>query len=290
MKRCRRCGVEKSDGEFGLRARNSDGLQEWCKACHSEDGKVRYARHRLLVLEAIAAKQKGRQMQMMVGVTRARQILKDDSIQNAKALGEFLLKHGVKPIGTDSRGNTLWGQDDIAAVAEKIVQKKAAQPVAAEPANADDFSRRQFAVIAQEISALAQGVDLLKRQGQAIMEELSKTQPVVSFPDGAKEAIIEELAGFIGSYMTDQQRALTTQVDSALNDLDANVTKIMSTIGGQNKAIGETKAKVDEVMRVSNSTLSNFYTTQQATRTEILKGLKRVESSVDEMAKEVSRQ
>ena len=289
MKRCRRCGVEKADIEFGIRPRNSDGLKEWCKVCHCEDGKARYAKHRSLVLEAIEAKQKGQQMQMMVGVTRARQILKDDSIQNAKTLGEFLLKHGVKPIGTDSRGNTLWGQDDIAAVAEKIVQEKAAQPVAAEPANADDFARRQFAVIAQEISALAQGVELLKRQGQAIIAEISKTQPVVSFPEGAKEAIIGELAGFIGSYMTDQQRALTSQVDSALNDIDVKVTKIMSTIGGQNKAIGEAKAKIDEVMRVSNSTLSNFYTTQQATRTEILKGLKRVESSVDEMAKEVSR-
>jgi hypothetical protein len=43
MKRCNRCNLEKSKNDFFINSRRSDGLQTYCKPCHLEYGRERYA-------------------------------------------------------------------------------------------------------------------------------------------------------------------------------------------------------------------------------------------------------
>lgn len=42
-KRCPRCGIAKDKCDFRKSNRRSDGLQSWCKSCHSEFEKTKYA-------------------------------------------------------------------------------------------------------------------------------------------------------------------------------------------------------------------------------------------------------
>lgn len=46
MKCCVRCGVEKPDERFYRQPRMRDGLDSWCKDCHSEYRKQRYVNNR----------------------------------------------------------------------------------------------------------------------------------------------------------------------------------------------------------------------------------------------------
>jgi hypothetical protein len=43
MKRCNRCNQEKTKNDFFLNSKRSDGLQTYCKPCHLEYGRERYA-------------------------------------------------------------------------------------------------------------------------------------------------------------------------------------------------------------------------------------------------------
>jgi hypothetical protein len=43
MKRCNRCNLEKSKNDFFINSKRSDGLQTYCKPCHLEYGRERYA-------------------------------------------------------------------------------------------------------------------------------------------------------------------------------------------------------------------------------------------------------
>ena len=43
MKKCSRCGKSKSLGEFFSNKRRKDGVQTYCKSCHLEYGRQRYA-------------------------------------------------------------------------------------------------------------------------------------------------------------------------------------------------------------------------------------------------------
>jgi hypothetical protein len=43
MKRCNRCKKEKSKKDFFVNSKRSDGLQTYCKPCHLEYGRERYA-------------------------------------------------------------------------------------------------------------------------------------------------------------------------------------------------------------------------------------------------------
>lgn len=45
MKRCPRCGIEKSLSDFGPNARRADGLQSYCRACRREYVRDHYARN-----------------------------------------------------------------------------------------------------------------------------------------------------------------------------------------------------------------------------------------------------
>lgn len=42
MKKCTRCGVEKSVSEFGVQSRRPDGLNPWCKVCKREHDNSTY--------------------------------------------------------------------------------------------------------------------------------------------------------------------------------------------------------------------------------------------------------
>jgi len=43
MKRCNRCNQEKPKKDFFINSKRSDGLQTYCKPCHLEYGRERYA-------------------------------------------------------------------------------------------------------------------------------------------------------------------------------------------------------------------------------------------------------
>lgn len=46
MKLCNKCGVEKEVSKFYAQSSTSDGLQHWCKECHTNYSKTHYANNK----------------------------------------------------------------------------------------------------------------------------------------------------------------------------------------------------------------------------------------------------
>lgn len=55
MKRCRRCGIEKTISEFNKYSASPDGIQYWCKECARARNKERYHADRTNAIERVKA-------------------------------------------------------------------------------------------------------------------------------------------------------------------------------------------------------------------------------------------
>lgn len=284
---CKGCLKLKPLCDYGVTDKKSGRLRSECKQCQSKKAKFREKKLN-----------KEKQMQVIVGVGRVNTILKFDEGLTAKALDVFLKKQGVEPIGKDFQG-IKWSQSDIEGVRAKMdaeEKKKQAIPEQKEvvlpsakntPDILEEVARFKRLAIC-ELHEISEGVGVVKKQGQeAIKMLMLESGNKGTSSNDHSEKIIEEIAGFIGSFMADQQRIITQQIDSGLESIDSKLDQISKTLMGQGRVIGEVKQSVAEVNRQQQSLLSNVYTTQKATREEILKQMARNEQALDQLREEI---
>ena len=157
-------------------------------------------------------------------------------------------------------------------------------PAKVEPAEIkfSDKFKREFDGLATMLIELDDQISIVKTQNQAILSRSDEPASLTLSDD-----ILGDLKDAMISFLADNHRSLTNQMDSAISGIDSKVDKLQGVIAGHSRAIGEVKSKHDEVIRICNSIVSNVYTTQKATRDEVFKSLGDVSKTITQLANEV---
>ena len=248
-------------------------------------------------------------MENLIGAGKVNQIIGrfGPNYVNSATLSDVLAKAGVAAVGRDGSGNITWFESRVKESVDLIHKELSAReepkieaPKKAAVQEMPDAGKHGLGAYVCEIEELRKDVGVIKTQNQAIHGKLSSEFAILKDKhrqehpnnheiDGAGlEKIINELAGFIGSYMADQQRILTQQIDSALQSIDSKTEQINKSMVGLTRINGEAKATIAEINRQQQSLLSNVYTTQKATREELVKQMARTEQAIDQLREDVT--
>lgn len=233
---------------------------------------------------------KGEEMDRLIGTSMVNQII-GCSYQKADQLHTFLKSIGISPVGKDGKDNFFWSESSIRSSLDKIILEIDKQKKLANSSPIPNIDRCQAEKVVVrcigEIEEVRKTLDLIVRQGQTIFQKLNSEIEATTLASTGNEidtnSIVEELAGFIGSYMADQQRVVTGQIDSGLTGVDTNVERVTKQIGGMTKALGEVKSTLSDVFRQQQNLLTSTYTQNKANREEYMKAMTRIEQSVDQM-------
>lgn len=231
----------------------------------------------------------------LIGVGRVNQILCNEVSLGAKEASDLLARYGVKPIARDGMNRLQWSKEEVEAVKVKVDKSGLNEESIVDPTAG--ALNRALNEIRDFMSAIIDGAALAEerrkkelsfiqeRIGHGVAEAMAMWKPpAADAPQVDWSAVIKPA---IAESMEGRFKALRNQSDSFMESLDQRVASILEAVKGHHKIAVEIKTRMDEVLRASNSAVSNVYTSQKVTREEIGKGLTRVESALDGLSENV---
>lgn len=231
-------------------------------------------------------------IETLVGASYVSQRLSFEQPMSSGRANEFLRGHGIDAVGIDGSGNYKWSKDKVEELRERLMTEKIDQK------NANNLDQKTVENIValrktlrSEFENIENELKTIKTQNQSIFASVSADRVLVTSQgdmtsDDKSEItdrVINELAGFIGSYFAEIQRVLAQQIDSSLESIDEKIERIEKNGNGHNRAVGECKQKIQEVDQQIKNLISNVYQTNKATRDELVKAVTRNEQAIDEL-------